>query len=479
MKTLTRISGARLLLKVLLPITLSLVLGSTAVSAESSRIAARSTIITMNNSDSYFRVNGQQRFLFGRNPTGDAQDQFDELFAWSNESGETVMRIHITHGKAPQAGAGEVDEAWAAYWDGIFDLAARNGLFVLPVFGVWADWNDGSKGTIWHAWDRNPYNQELGGPAQAPSELFRDTRTRQLYLQWLQSLVSRWQDHSNIIAWEIFSELDLVLDSTEQEAVNFVEAAAAVIRAADKRNRPITASLSSTKVWPLLFQSNALDIVQTHPYSVGSRFGGRLDELIIHSVRERMNYGKPVLIGESGLDPRGANVGINVLPRAHIGMRHAIWASTVSGAMNGRMFWWEDGYDQGYPVDLRSAYKHASLPVTQLVRDLDFSGFSPVTLKLSGELTGAAVGDDEMVLVWVRDSHCILPDWPVRPVSGEAVTLSIQSRQQSWQVRFYDGVAGNLLETAPANRKGGEIRVTLPSFQDSLAFILEPAPPAP
>jgi len=84
-------------------------------------------------------------------------------------------------------------------------------------------------------------------------------------------------------------------------------------------------------------------------------------------------------------------VGINVLPRAHIGMRPAIWAATVSGAMIGRMFWWEDGYDHGYTVDLRTRYKHASIPVTQLVKDLDFSGFSPVELMLSGELFGPAV----------------------------------------------------------------------------------------
>jgi hypothetical protein len=192
-----------------------------------------------------------------------------------------------------------------------------------------------------------------------------------------------------------------------------------------------------------------------------------------------MSYGKPVLIGESGLDPRGANVGINVLPRAHIGMRHAIWASTVSGAMNGRMFWWEDGYDQGYPVDLRSAYKHASIPVTQLVRNLDFSEFSPVDLKLSGELIGAAVGDDDMVLAWVRDSHCILPDWPVRPVAGETITLSLPGQHQNWRLKFYDGVTGRLSETSFIDRKDSELRVALPSFQDSLAIILEPAPPAP
>jgi len=463
----------------IIPFGLVLAFVSPGVFADSAGHEPGTAAVTLADNSSYFTVNGQQSFLFGRNPTGAEPDQFNTLFEWSREAGEKVMRIHLTHGKASLAKAGAVDEDWVAHWEGIFDNAAQKGLYIVPVFGVWADWNDGSKGTIWHAWDKNPYNQKLGGPAQAPSELFGDTRTRALYLQWLQALITRWENRPNIIAWEIFSELDLVLDSSEQIAVGFVEAAAEAIRVADSRDRPITASLSATKMWPRLFESRAIDIVQTHPYSVGSRFGGRLDELIIYSVRERMHFGKPVFIGESGLDPRGANVGINVLPRAHIGMRHAIWAATVSGAMNGRMFWWEDGYDHGYPVDLRTRYKHASIPVTQLVKDLDFSDFSPVELILSGELFGAAVGDKEMVLVWVRDSHCILPDWPTRSIAGETVKLPVPGQHQNWQVKFYDGVTGTLIETTAVDRSGMELQVTLPSFQDSLAFILEPAPSSP
>lgn len=53
-----------------------------------------------------------------------------------------------------------------------------------------------------------------------------------------------------------------------------------------------------------------------------------------------------LLIGECGLDwapPRGT---LDVAPGAEVGIRHAIWASVVSGGMSGRMLWWQDGWDQ-------------------------------------------------------------------------------------------------------------------------------------
>ena len=53
-------------------------------------------------------------------------------------------------------------------WDAVLDAAEKHGLAVLPVLGVWADWNDGSKKETWHRWDHNPFNVERGGPAKRP-----------------------------------------------------------------------------------------------------------------------------------------------------------------------------------------------------------------------------------------------------------------------------------------------------------------------
>jgi hypothetical protein len=207
----------------------------------------------------YFRVDGKPVFLLGRNATGRRPEEFDLLFQWASEAGEKLVRIHVTDVMRPWAPPGEVDEDWAFQWNRVFDMAATRGLLVLPVLGVWSQWNDGSKGEIWHSWHRNPFNAQMGGPARDPAELFQDTRCRKLWLQWLEKIAAHWQKQRNILGWEIFSELDLATGSSEGLATEFVELAAKLLRRVDARRRPVTASLSGVREWPDLFASDTMD----------------------------------------------------------------------------------------------------------------------------------------------------------------------------------------------------------------------------
>ena len=426
--------------------------------------------ITLQRGEGFFRVSGNPSFLLGQNLTGTSTEDLQALLARASQSGERIVRIQITSGPRP-LGMGEVDEAWALWWDHIFDLAAQNGLYVLPVFSQWADWNDGSQKEIWHFWERNPYNAALGGPATCPADLLRDTPTRLLWLEWLRKLVMRWQGRPNTLGWEIFSELDLISGATEADAVNFVDSAARVIRATDTRSRPVTASLSGINDWPKLSRSSALDFIEVHPYANLQPFNGNLDELVLSVVRQRLKqYRKPVFIGESGLDARPPVNTLTVAARAFIGIKQAIWAQAVSGAMNGRMLWWEDGYDTYYHLDLRGRYKDASVPVACFIRDVDYSGFHPIDIVLTPTIKGAALGNEQVVLGWVRDTMCVAPDWPVRPLRGLSVTVAVPGGEQDWKAEFYATDSGELFNSASARRAPGGISVGLPPFKGSVAF---------
>jgi len=449
---------------------MALSLGHSAHSADGMSVSLKS-------GEFYFRHDGRQTFLLGRNPTGWQVGQFEPLLEWAGESGERIVRIQVTSGFKHSAPAGELNEEWAARWDRVFDMAAGDGLYVLPVLGVWADWNDGSKGERWHFWDRNDFNAALGGPAGSPTELLQDTPCRRLWLQWVGKLVGRWQGRPNILGWEIFSELNLVTGSSEVAVSEFVDRAASTIRAADSRDRPITASLAGMRDWPALYGSDSLDFLAVHPYASHPRYQGNLDDMILASVRRlRGQYGKPVFIGESGLDARGIKDTLVVAPRAHMGIKHAIWASVVSGAMNGRMLWWEDGYDQYSRLDVRTRYRHASRPVARFVEGVDFAGFRPIEASPTDGMTGAALGHEGLVLGWFRDVQCAPPDWPVRPVEGEAVILTVPGAEGEWRVQFFDTDSSEALATRTVRREGAGVRVPMPSFEGSMAFKMSAGP---
>ena len=234
----------------------------------------------------YFRAGGQPTFLLGRNPAGRTVAAYEEHFRHAAAAGERFMRIHFTHAP-PDEPPGEIKVGLLKTWDAILDAAESHGLAVLPVLGLWSPWNDGTKDETWHLWDKNPFNAALGGPANLPADLFADTPCRRLWLKRLETLVRRWSHRRAIVAWEIFSELDLVTGATEEAAVEFAGLAAAVIRESDPCRRPVTASQAGVLEWPKLLSGATLDFIQIHPYA-DNRFGGRLDDLILSTVRQRL-----------------------------------------------------------------------------------------------------------------------------------------------------------------------------------------------
>lgn len=72
-----------------------------------------------------------------------------------------------------------MDCAWAQFWDDIFLRAEQQGLSVLPVFDVWADWSSTNTGA--QSWANNAYNVAAGkgGTAVTPVELLQSGTTTQ------------------------------------------------------------------------------------------------------------------------------------------------------------------------------------------------------------------------------------------------------------------------------------------------------------
>jgi len=423
----------------------------------------------------YCRVKGTPGFVLGRNPTETSPEAFDERFAEMAAAGESLARLHLMHGMPPNAEAGRVDELWAARWDRVFDAAERRGIGVIPVFTVWAQWNDGTGGELWHVWHDNPYNTVRGGPAKSPAEILSDTECRRVWLQWLGALVKRWQPRAGIIAWEPISELDLVTGATPAAGAAFIESAARVIRAADRKRRPVTVSLSGVTDWPAVFAGPGADIVQAHPYAVDPPYFGRLSDQIVDVTRDRLRkYGKPVLLGECGLDWRPPHGTLTESERALVGIRHALWASAVSGALSGRMLWWEDGYDKYERSSVARRYTDAAGPVARFVRGVSYAGLRPAACSMSGELKGAALAGPRLTIAWFRDSKCDPPSWPERTIRNETITIAVPGKARAWAVEFADTKTGLPCGRQDALLSDGSLTVRLPAFQDSIALKATP-----
>ena len=198
--------------------------------------------------------------IFIRNPTGYTPEDFSLLLDWARQGGTKLLRIHLTVGwntdEFPwSTTTGAVNEAWAQDYDRLFDQAEADGIWIMPVFSAWFNWNDGAPDFGGPDWQYNPYNQANGGPFTEPGELFQpDSPTQQAWMAWVKTLVERWQGRNNIVAWEIFSEINIASGApgntgadgavAEPMAEDFTNRLAAMIRAADTKHRPLTVSLA-------------------------------------------------------------------------------------------------------------------------------------------------------------------------------------------------------------------------------------------
>ncbi len=499
--------------------------------------------------EQYFRVNGVATLTPSTNPFGAVSADYTPQLVQAGINGEKVVRIHVAkYYNFITTTATPYDATWIANWEALFAEAAANGLQVLPVLDVWSNWN-----TTMSGWSSNIFNANSTsfncvnfsdcGPADSPDDLLFDSVTQGKWLDLMEHLVDEWKDQPNIIGWEVFSELDLiegydavagcpVVDGTIVTApclvVQLFETAAARIRAIDPR--PITASTAGVNDMPALWTSAFLDWGQLHPYAGFPPYHGNLDQLILDKVRLRgTQYGKPVFIGESGMDTLfGGNnqEALSLKPRAWVGINQAIWAGAVSGAMNARALWFEDGYNGGYDVcthtelglvhaahpacadgnaatilTLTELYYAASQPVVAFLQGVDYQSFEPVPLTpASGNLAGGALGGPATVIGWVRDVLSVaplvtnpeLPDgspnpaynladhWPWRPMTGEGVTVDMPGASQSddWLVEFWDTTTGTIVSIIDADQDvNGDITFTLPDFDGSIAFKVRAAGP--
>lgn len=432
--------------------------------------------LTLEENNKYFSLNGTPQFLYGRNVTGYLPEHYTQILGWQGQSSGRIMRVHVTHGFGMGMDSeGQVNPEWLAQWDSIFDEAAEQGIFIIPVFGVWADWNDEPR--EWSNWDENPLNSVNGGPGTLPGELFSSSDTQMLWLQWVASLVAHWDNRWNIAAWEVFSEVDLVSGTDEAQTISFIKAADAVISSVDSKNRPLTASLASgLNNYPNLFLIPELDIVQIHLY------WDDLDIRILEVTSEALwLYGKPVLIGESGLsayNPEPVGGTSTTFDRAEYGINHAIWAAIVSGAMNGRSLWWEDSYaiyHSTLGMPFLENYSTAEKIAASFTDGMDFSGFQQQFSEKTEDLYGQVIGNGTDSFVgWFRDINGVAPDWPIRTLSDQTFSINSDQSNTVWKIQLIDPANGNA-RTSFISSYRNEITVYLPEFSDSIACKLQPA----
>ncbi|MBN2566322.1 MAG: hypothetical protein JXB46_11490, partial [Candidatus Eisenbacteria bacterium] len=217
-------------------------------------------------------------------------------------------------------------------------------------------------------WPDNPYAGLRGGPCARSYEFFTDAEAADWYRKRLDYLSARYACYSNLFAWELFNEVNLVDGYWPDEAADWHARMAGYLRGIDPYDHLITTSFSgptgSHEIWGL----PGIDFVQAHDY--GEVDWGANSAKWARQLRRR--YGKPMLFGEIGILHDGRRTRTADPQGVHL--HNGLWGAVMGGGAGTGMTWWWDSYV--HPADLYHHFGSVSrfaggVDWTQGFRELD------------------------------------------------------------------------------------------------------------
>jgi hypothetical protein len=294
----------------------------------------------------YFAV-GENMGWGGSRPLADFRNWIDRLSA----SGGNYVRIWMASWSFAvewqDTGLGDYTrrQQQAFLLDQVIDYAASKGVFVQLCLH-----NHGQvSANVNPEWAQSPYNAANGGPCAVPHEFFTNATARDLVKRRLRYVVSRWSYATNLLAWELFNEVNLSdrYEDGREGNIAWHKEMASHLKALDPNDHLVTTSYNDTRLEPDVWRHSDVDFTQSHMYLVTS------DAQSVHreTVGEYLSaYGKPTLIGEYGFPDSAFS---NDNDPTGIDFHNSLWASSVSGSFGTAMTWWWDNY-----IDPRNLYGH-------------------------------------------------------------------------------------------------------------------------
>jgi hypothetical protein len=292
-----------------------------------------------------------------------------------------------------------------------------------------------------YRWKRNPYNSDNGGPCVLPSDYFTSPVAKDFVRRRLRYSVARWGWASNLVAWELWNEVDNNEGFDSQSCAAWHREMGDYLKSIDFWKHPITTSWRDRATFAL----PQIDIVQGHSY-----FGPEFDaaQYSMQDTDHLMrNFGKPFFFGEQGIegpvsvDPEGKH------------FHDTLWVTALSGAAGTGLYWWWHNYVEPYNL-----YRHYG-PLAEFVRGVDWPGYrwAPVgisrpNLPVSLNVYGLAAEDRAMI--WIHDPLAFRIEGEKAlkgPVQRAASCNVLGLADGDYQIDWYDTSAGRFVRTESAS----------------------------
>jgi len=328
------------------------VVASNAASFSVSASDSRGFVGTSTRDNRYFQFdNGISFFFIGHDVCwfgSKGTYDYDTYFSSMNLNGEKITRIWM----APWAfgieweelGQYDLAEAWRL--DYVLEKARETDIYMLLCL-----MNHGQlqSGGDTGQWNDNPYSAANGGPLANPADFWKDETAIELFKRRLRYIASRWGYSTQVLAWELWNEVELTDDYSFEVVAEWHEEMATYLRQIDPYGHLITTSSD-----PRFGDLGSMGLLTVHRYGPPGflDIGGALHSMIEYFLER---YQKPVLVSEFGADWRWSGDPYTTKDTEGVQIHNGIWSSVFSGSASSAMLWWWDNYI--HPYDLYYHFK--------------------------------------------------------------------------------------------------------------------------
>jgi len=442
----------------------------------------------------YFQYdNGDFYLPIGVNMGWSTQDVLADYERWLDrfsQNGGNLVRIWMASWSFGlewnDTGLGDYTERLKQAWllDQVFEMAEARGVTIMLCL-----LNHGAfSATTNPEWENNPYNALLGGPLQSPEQFVTDPTARDLFKRRLRYIASRWGYSTSLFAWEWWNEIHWTPITTDALRPWITEMTA-YLSTLDPYDHLVTHSTSNSDT---IWDAPELDLAQVHDYSpqfVPSSWPYFLEQ------DWRVAPGKPVLMGEFGMDAAGEQQ-TGIFSRQPIHLHNGLWTAPFLGFAGTGMYWWWDSYID--PLNLWGQFK----PVSMFLAGVNLGEYQPE--KVASEPSGATallLKKTDHAMLWVvnntynvvdaRKAHDDdvryknkgneIPDWIYQPDTLKNIMVKVTGlKDGTYQAYFFDTNLGTWTGSTQVVSQQGTLTLTIGELSTDLAVkILPKSEPAP
>jgi hypothetical protein len=325
----------------------------------------------------------------------------------------------------------------------------------------------------------NAYSASNGGPCRNMRDFFALPEARRMFKNRLRYLVARWGYSTHILAWELWNEIgsaDKAASGDHALIVDWNREMCRYLQSIDPRHMT-TNSLSSTEVWPEMWELPENEFAQMHGYYYFSdemkRDAKDMAGFAAKWLAEIDHYRKPYLFAEFGIVPDKPDTrGLWDRDPRGVHMHNGLWAPLALGSAGTGMLWWWFNYVD--PKDLYFQFR----PVAEFVKGIPWTTerFEKANVESSaGSLRALGLTGRDLSLLWLQNrEHTwwnVTQNNPIRPVEGATVTLK-GVRAGRYRVEYFDtwkGGVGGVRSTSELRAKNGAIRIAVPTLEQDIA----------